>query len=89
MKHKHVTTCLGGGPVSKLCSCWHCTLDVCEMCKAYEGALTTDCPGTPVDGDTQQKVYTTTLDYTDAQGWHDSGKPMTERHPQWNTHLAQ
>ena len=69
--HKQVTTCLkSGGPVSKFCSCNHCTLGVCSVCGAYEGSLTTDCPGETVSFDRQKEVYETNLDYSDARGWH-------------------
>ena len=79
--HKQVTTCLKhGGPVSKFCTCLHCTLSVCQVCGAYEGSLTTDCPGEGVDFDRQQEVYTTNLDYTKARGWH-QGEPMKRRTP--------
>jgi hypothetical protein len=53
-RHQQVTTCRkSGGPISKFCSCEHCTLSVCSICGAYEGGLTTDCPGTPVSFDRQ------------------------------------
>lgn len=81
--HKQVTTCLrNGGPVSKFCPCTDCTLSVCAVCGAYEGALTTDCPGERVDFDRQQEVYTTNLDYTKARGWH-QGEPMKRRTPRF------
>lgn len=83
MKHKQVTTCLrGGGPTSDRCSCNHCTLGVCSVCGAYEGGLTTDCPGVKVDFDRQEEVYKTNLDYTDKRGWH-QGEPMEKRSPQF------
>lgn len=78
--HVHVTTCLkGGGPVSKFCSCQHCTLAVCSVCGAYEGSLTTDCPGERVSFDRQEEVYKTDLNYTDEKGWHHDGSEMTAR----------
>lgn len=87
-RHKQVTTCLkGGGPLSKFCTCQHCTLSVCEVCGAYEGGLTTDCPGTRVDYDRQKEVYETSLDFTDDRGWH-LGEPMKMRSPRFeNTKL--
>ena len=70
-KHKHVTTCRkSGGPISKHCSCEHCTLDVCAACGLWEGSLTTDCPGAKVALDRQQEICETSLDYTEARGWH-------------------
>lgn len=70
-RHQQVTSCRrGGGPVSKMCPCEHCSLAVCEVCGGAEGTLTTDCPGTMVDHDRQQEVYETNLDYTDERGWH-------------------
>jgi hypothetical protein len=84
-RHKQVTTCLkGGGPISKFCSCQHCTLSVCVVCGAYEGSLTTDCPGQKVDFDKQQEIYETSLDYTDESGWH-LGEPMKLRSPRFAT----
>jgi hypothetical protein len=84
-RHQHVTTCLkGGGPLSKFCTCQHCTLCVCGVCGAYEGGLTTDCPGTAIDFDKQQEVYETRLDYTDDRGWH-LGEPMKLRSPRFAT----
>ncbi len=80
-RHKRVTTCrLTGGPTSKHCSCEHCTLSVCGVCGAYEGSLTTDCPGAKVSFDRQQEVGETNLDYTDARGWH-QGEPPKQRSP--------
>jgi hypothetical protein len=80
-EHKQVTTCRkSGGPVSKFCSCEHCTLGVCSVCGAYEGSLTTDCPGVAVNFDKQKEVYETRLDYTDERGWH-QGKTMNNRSP--------
>lgn len=82
-RHKQVTTCLkGGGPLSKFCSCAHCCLCVCSVCGAYEGALTTDCPGEGVSFDRQKEVYETTLDYTEARGWH-VGETMKMRSPRF------
>jgi hypothetical protein len=84
-RHQQVTTCRkSGGPVSKFCSCEPCTLSVCSVCGAYEGALTTDCPGERVNFDKQQEVYETNLDYTDARGWH-QGAASKRRSPQFET----
>lgn len=81
--HKQVTACLkGGGPLSKFCTCQHCTLSVCQVCGAYEGGLTTDCPGTKVDFDRQQEVYETNLDFTETRGWH-LGESMKRRVPRF------
>jgi hypothetical protein len=80
-RHQQVTTCrMGGGPVSKRCSCAHCTFSVCAICGASEGALTTDCPGEKVAFDRQQEVYETNYDYTDERGWH-QGEPTKSRKP--------
>ncbi len=77
--HKHVTTCRkSGGPISKFCTCEHCTLCVCEVCGSYEGSLTTDCPGAKVSFDRQQEIYETCLDWTDDRGWH-QGEPTKRR----------
>ena len=80
-RHQQVTTCRkSGGPISKFCTCEHCNLAVCSVCGAFEGGLTTDCPGTPVDFDKQREVYETPLDYTDARGWH-QGERVEHRIP--------
>jgi hypothetical protein len=50
------------------------------VCGAYEGSLTTDCPGAKVSFDRQQEVGETNLDYTDARGWH-QGEPAKRRSP--------
>jgi exonuclease VII small subunit len=50
------------------------------VCGAYEGGLTTDCPGTRSDFDKQREVYETSLDYTDDRGWH-QGERMAQRSP--------
>ena len=82
-RHKQVTTCRKtSGAVSKFCTCSHCTLSVCQVCDAYEGGLTTDCPGTKIAFDKQQEVYETSLDYTDDRGWH-LGEPMKRRVPRF------
>lgn len=84
-RHQQVTTCRkSGGPLSTLCSCEHCTLAVCSICGAYEGGLTTDCPGTEIDFDKQQEVHETRLDFTDERGWH-LGDPMERRSPRFAT----
>lgn len=80
-RHVQVTECLNGGKASNFCSCWHCTLSVCARCGAYEGGLTTHCPGERVDFDTTQAVYTTGLDYTTQRGWHMSNVGMKSRSP--------
>ena len=70
-RHKQVTTCLrGGGPLSKHCECEHCNLSVCSVCGAWEGGLTTDCPGQSVGYDRHKEVWETNLDYTNERGWH-------------------
>ena len=70
-RHKQVTTCRrGGGPVSKMCSCEHCSLTVCEVCGGAEGTLTTDCPGKKIETERQQEIYETNRDYTDERGWY-------------------
>jgi hypothetical protein len=57
-RHKQVDTPRpSGGPV-------------CAVCGAYEGALTSDCPGTKVELARQQEIYETNLDYTEERGWH-------------------
>lgn len=81
--HRQVTTCLkSGGPLSSFCTCHHCTLSTCGVCGAYEGSLTTDCPGNQVDFDRQQEVYETNLDFTNERGWH-QGESMKRRVPQF------
>ena len=87
-RHKQVTTCLNGSAsLSKFCTCQHCTLSVCSVCGAYEGGLTTDCPGERVAYDRQREVSETNLDYTDERGWHlaqtDDGTPIASRSPRF------
>lgn len=48
----------------------HDTSSMCAVCGACESALTTDCPGTPVNADRQLEVYETNLDFTELRGWH-------------------
>lgn len=52
------------------CQCPHCTLDVCAVCKCYEGSLTTDCSGSPVDYDLQTNIHGGAADYSHEKGWH-------------------
>jgi hypothetical protein len=79
-RHVRVTNCLRGGKVSSCCSCHHCALYVCGVCGAYEGGLTTHCPGERVDFDTTEAVYRTDLDFTTPRGWHRAGTPGPPRH---------
>ena len=82
-RHKPVTTCLKDNvPISRFCPCIHCTLGVCASCGAYEGSLTTDCPGEAVSFDRQKEVYETPFDYTDGRGWH-MGESMKMRSPRF------
>lgn len=84
-RHQQVTTCRrSGGPISRGCTCEHCNLSICEVCGAYEGGLTTDCPGTQIDFNRQREVYETCLDYTDDRGWH-LGEPMDHRSPRFTS----
>jgi hypothetical protein len=84
-RHKRVTTCRkSSGPVSKHCSCEHCTLDVCAACGLWEGSLTTDCPNAKVEPDKQQEICETRLDYTDARGWH-LAEPTSRRSPRFES----
>jgi hypothetical protein len=61
------------------CEC--CCLAVCLTCGAYEGSLTTDCPGVKIDFARQQEINQTPLDFTDARGWHqrDPAQPRAPR----------
>lgn len=84
-RHQQVTTCLrNGGPVSRGCTCEHCNLSVCAVCGAYDGGLTTDCPGAKIDVNKQREVYETCLDYTDERGWH-MGEQMNHRSPRFTS----
>lgn len=78
-RHKRTTCRKTGGPISKHCSCEHCALAVCSVCGAYEGGLTTDCPGKTVSFDRQQEVGETNLDYTDDRGWYQGEPPKAPR----------
>lgn len=85
MKHKQVTDCLRGGLCNKYCSCFHCTLRVCSVCDTYEGSLTTDCPGIPVDSDIQQEVFTGNADYRlDRGGWCDGSENLGNTNYNWS-----
>lgn len=79
LEHVQVTDCLRGGSVSKFCGCYHCTLGVCKVCGAYEGGLTSECPGEYAGYDTTLAVYKTDLDYTTERGWHLTGQPTARR----------
>lgn len=82
-RHRNVTICLINGQIrSPSCPCSHCTLAVCDICGAYEGSLTTDCPGKKVTFEKQQEVYQTPLDYTDSRGWH-QGDPASRGAPRF------
>jgi hypothetical protein len=81
-RHRQVTTCRHGGPTTNFCGCEHCELCVCAVCGAYEGALTTDCPGEAVPFDKRQEVYETNLDFTVERGWH-QGNPKERRSPRF------
>lgn len=84
-RHQQVTSCRrSGGPISRYCTCEHCNLSVCVVCGAYEGGLTTDCPGTSITFDRQREVYETCLDYTDDRGWH-QGARMEHRSPHFTS----
>ena len=87
-RHRQVTMCRkSGGPISKFCTCEHCTLSVCAVCGGGEGALTTDCPGTQISGDRLEEICETPLDFTDARGWHQS-EPTKRRSPRFETREA-
>ena len=84
-RHQQVTTCRrSGGPISRHCTCEACNLAMCAVCGAYEGGLTTDCPGTRISFDKQREVHETCLDYTDDRGWH-QGAPMEHRSPRFTS----
>jgi hypothetical protein len=86
--HKRVTTCRkSGGPVSKHCTCEHCTLDVCAVCGGGEGSLTTDCPSTRIDAVRHQELCETSLDYTNARGWH-IAEPASRRSPNFGREVT-
>ena len=46
-------------------SCMFCVggLGGCTVCKAFEGTLPTECPGTPISEEDQQLIYKASLDY--------------------------
>lgn len=69
--HKAELYCLKekGERTNDFCSCNHCTLAVCRVCGAYEGGLTTHCPGVLISSDVQHLVSQSGLDYTDERGW--------------------
>lgn len=38
-------------------------LSVCTVCRCAEGSLPTECPGTPVSSDTQDRIMAGTIDF--------------------------
>mgnify|MGYP001600111244 CR=1 FL=1 len=38
-------------------------LGVCKVCNCWEGSLTTECSGAPVDGERQDDVYAGRIDF--------------------------
>ena len=44
-------------------SCYICNLSCCGTCGAYEGGLTTECPGVKVHYEVQQAVYKEKIDF--------------------------
>lgn len=82
MPHVRESRCLvSDRPVCAYCSCWHCTICVCGACGAYEGGLTTECPGECVDVGTTLAVYKAKLDYTVERGWHLLDESIRTRQP--------
>ena len=59
-------------------TCYGCTIAVCKVCGAYEGGLTTECPGTQVDADTVDRVYKTDLNFIGGE-WKNDGSDMRSR----------
>lgn len=37
--------------------CHECCLAICDICRGYEGSLTTHCPGRPLTNDERDDVY--------------------------------
>jgi len=81
--HQQVTTCRKtNGPTSKRCTCEHCNLAVCSVCGGWEGSLTTDCPGEKIRPERLEEILETSLDFTDARGWH-LAKATERREPRF------
>lgn len=56
----------------KICGCGECHTCTwgarhCLRCRGTEGSLPTDCPGKPMDSDTQDRVFDREIDYVDGQ----------------------
>ncbi len=47
--------------------CIKCNLWYCDVCRCYEGSLTTDCPGIEVVYSVQQQIYDNKLDFVDGK----------------------
>lgn len=46
--------------------CWH-DLYECEICKCAEGAIPSECPGTPVSVEDQNLIYTGKLHFVNGE----------------------
>lgn len=42
-------------------------LFLCSVCRCAEGTLPSECPGSPVDGNTQDDIFTGKLDFKGGQ----------------------
>ena len=49
--------------------CENSELEVCDVCRLYEGSLTTDCCGENVASDKVDDIYDGKLDYRKNVGW--------------------
>ena len=75
MEHKwHECNCSEAG-------CMFCVggLGACDVCKGFEGTLTTDCCGRPITKEEEHKIYKEgTLDFINGQWMNQSNYPRVE-----------
>jgi hypothetical protein len=79
MEHKMKTDC-GSGDCGG--TCFICCCGICDACGLAEGALTTHCPGTGVNGETQDAIHAGKKDFIDGE-WRNQCSPYSPRvsHP--------
>lgn len=55
----------------------NCELAFCEVCKLYEGALTTDCSGEN-SASKSEEIYSGKIDYRKGEGWVNKLNPTNQ-----------
>lgn len=80
MQHQLETNC-----IRKDCggTCFGCNIPVCKLCKLFEGALTTDCPGAIVSWEEQDRIYKDgNLDFR-GEAWVNEPNPHNQDVAKW------